>query len=98
MRWQKKIAAERDSIQSSVKQASINSPLSFGKADPYIEIVNLLFLVPEQQIDRSEEHTSELQSHSDLVCRLLLEKKKISSSQTARRSRSMRSSNLSAGS
>src|SRR5438034_6872690 len=28
-------------------------------------------------VERSEEHTSELQSHSDLVCRLLLEKKKI---------------------
>src|SRR5206468_6438980 len=28
------------------------------------------------QIIRSEEHTSELQSRSDLVCRLLLEKKK----------------------
>src|SRR5438034_6350703 len=28
---------------------------------------------------RSEEHTSELQSHSDLVCRLLLEKKKTAS-------------------
>src|SRR5260370_32628036 len=28
-------------------------------------------------IDRSEEHTSELQSHLNLVCRLLLEKKKI---------------------
>src|SRR5260221_6069543 len=28
------------------------------------------------QLMRSEEHTSELQSHSDLVCRLLLEKKK----------------------
>src|SRR5260221_6503628 len=27
--------------------------------------------------ERSEEHTSELQSHSDLVCRLLLEKNKI---------------------
>src|SRR5260221_14655745 len=27
---------------------------------------------------RSEEHTSELQSHSDIVCRLLLEKKKLS--------------------
>src|SRR4029077_21294778 len=27
--------------------------------------------------DRSEEHTSELQSHLNLVCRLLLEKKKI---------------------
>src|SRR5438132_13543303 len=30
----------------------------------------------DKSIDRSEEHTSELQSHSDLVCRLLLEKKK----------------------
>src|SRR5260370_11121492 len=29
--------------------------------------------------DRSEEHTSELQSHLNLVCRLLLEKKKKSS-------------------
>src|SRR5438034_4697660 len=29
-----------------------------------------------QALERSEEHTSELQSHSDLVCRLLLEKKK----------------------
>src|SRR5438034_3036255 len=28
------------------------------------------------ETNRSEEHTSELQSHSDLVCRLLLEKKK----------------------
>src|SRR2546430_4032851 len=27
-------------------------------------------------VDRSEEHTSELQSQSNLVCRLLLEKKK----------------------
>src|SRR5438034_2412421 len=27
------------------------------------------FLVPEAGVDRSEEHTSELQSHSDLVCR-----------------------------
>src|SRR5690349_22585539 len=33
---------------------------------------------PEDSIggDRSEEHTSELQSRRDLVCRLLLEKKK----------------------
>src|SRR5438034_6544300 len=29
-----------------------------------------------ERLPRSEEHTSELQSHSDLVCRLLLEKKK----------------------
>src|SRR5438132_9134110 len=32
--------------------------------------------VPDRVVARSEEHTSELQSHSDLVCRLLLEKKK----------------------
>src|SRR5438034_2963355 len=30
----------------------------------------------QDTLNRSEEHTSELQSHSDLVCRLLLEKKK----------------------
>src|SRR5438034_3012147 len=36
------------------------------------------FVVPDNGpvAYRSEEHTSELQSHSDLVCRLLLEKKK----------------------
>src|SRR5215211_9477775 len=33
-------------------------------------------LSPRIWQQRSEEHTSELQSHSDLVCRLLLEKKK----------------------
>src|SRR5260221_6370842 len=33
------------------------------------------FALPDLR-GRSEEHTSELQSHSDLVCRLLLEKKK----------------------
>src|SRR5260221_3867807 len=32
-----------------------------------------------RRIIRSEEHTSELQSHSDLVCRLLLDKKKAAS-------------------
>src|SRR5438034_6921456 len=34
---------------------------------------------------RSEEHTSELQSHSDLVCRLLLEKKKKNRRKTNKR-------------
>src|SRR2546430_6860515 len=38
------------------------------------EIVELRHEVMPQ--DRSEEHTSELQSQSNLVCRLLLEKKK----------------------
>src|SRR5688572_32555352 len=34
---------------------------------------------PVKPFSRSEEHTSELQSQSNLVCRLLLEKKKINS-------------------
>src|SRR5260370_15128512 len=39
-------------------------------------------LLPERMLqvfeaDRSEEHTSELQSHLNLVCRLLLEKKNV---------------------
>src|SRR2546428_10364783 len=39
--------------------------------------LDLLFLYPMLALlTRSEEHTSELQSRSDLVCRLLLEKKK----------------------
>src|SRR2546422_2431656 len=32
--------------------------------------------LPQRRIERSEEHTSELQSRLHLVCRLLLEKKK----------------------
>src|SRR5438477_8097310 len=40
-----------------------------------------------EQFERSEEHTSELQSHVNLVCRLLLEKKKNKTSSTARCSR-----------
>src|SRR5437867_10364839 len=53
--------------------------LGRGLDDPNVRLVR------DQQIDvgageprhRSEEHTSELQSPYDLVCRLLLEKKKI---------------------
>src|SRR5438034_3992922 len=41
-----------------------------------LELVAESHLHPGQTPIRSEEHTSELQSHSDLVCRLLLEKKK----------------------
>src|SRR2546421_5959439 len=38
--------------------------------------------IPRKLLSRSEEHTSELQSRSDLVCRLLLEKKKNTQPQT----------------
>src|SRR2546430_8369444 len=39
-------------------------------------------VLPQQPEPRSEEHTSELQSQSNLVCRLLLEKKKIHNNNT----------------
>src|SRR5437868_13054320 len=39
--------------------------------------------LPAQKAQRSEEHTSELQSRFDLVCRLLLEKKKKISNENA---------------
>src|SRR5947207_8402459 len=38
---------------------------------------NMEIAIARGGVARSEEHTSELQSHSDLVCRLLLEKKKV---------------------
>src|SRR5260370_10336440 len=38
--------------------------------------IQLFFRIRLQKKERSEEHTSELQSHLNLVCRLLLEKKK----------------------
>src|SRR2546430_13591977 len=49
-----------------------------GATDRMRKFFNLL-LIGKQ--GRSEEHTSELQSQSNLVCRLLLEKKKIQATQ-----------------
>src|SRR5438477_7237015 len=53
-----------------------------GAVEPLQDVVEQLAvafagLVDLENIGRSEEHTSELQSHVNLVCRLLLEKKKI---------------------
>src|SRR5688572_32586014 len=46
-------------------------PVHPGRADPQLAV-----LTADPLPRRSEEHTSELQSQSNLVCRLLLEKKK----------------------
>src|SRR5260370_22690937 len=50
-------------------------------APSYVTAIRVPALIPRAErisegITRSEEHTSELQSHLNLVCRLLLEKKK----------------------
>src|SRR5438034_4085651 len=44
--------------------------------DAFVDRYRRLIFAAIRHYARSEEHTSELQSHSDLVCRLLLEKKK----------------------
>src|SRR5438034_6482824 len=53
--------------------------IAHGLEDEHLRRGPALFLLRRRVHgvgQRSEEHTSELQSHSDLVCRLLLEKKK----------------------
>src|SRR5258706_876569 len=49
-------------------------PISFQSSLPVFK--SRQFKVPHGGLNRSEEHTSELQSLTNLVCRLLLEKKK----------------------
>src|SRR5688572_32725628 len=51
---------------------------NFDEAFASLALLNILV----QKVTRSEEHTSELQSQSNLVCRLLLEKKNDPSSST----------------
>src|SRR5260370_26068238 len=52
-------------------------PASFASITTQAEAPSENWLaLPAGQFSRSEEHTSELQSHLNLVCRLLLEKKK----------------------
>src|SRR5690606_41068524 len=49
---------------------------AFAGADPLEVTRSLVEIVRAERPQRSEEHTSELQSRENLVCRLLLEKKK----------------------
>src|SRR5690349_23680901 len=53
-----------------------NEPLLLGLVIYNIILVEVISLPMLLTAARSEEHTSELQSRRDLVCRLLLEKKK----------------------
>src|SRR5438034_4357849 len=57
-----RLVREEGELASAFEAAQSEALKAFGAGEVYVE-------------KRSEEHTSELQSHSDLVCRLLLEKK-----------------------
>src|SRR5438067_10718674 len=56
-------------------EADVSPPLAWSGAPPGTVSFALIVDDPDAPA-RSEEHTSELQSRFDLVCRLLLEKKK----------------------
>src|SRR5438552_14076604 len=60
--------------------------LSSGKEDNLAEIRSKIRFIKGSITDRSEEHTSELQSPDHLVCRLLLEKKNDSQKHSTERS------------
>src|SRR2546430_12689553 len=72
----------------------INPSLYKPAYDPVKDFapVSQVAVAPNMLVVRSEEHTSELQSQSNLVCRLLLEKKKTGDARTDRNSTRLNSS------
>src|SRR5437773_9677927 len=69
------LATMRHALELGINWIDTAAVYGLGHSE---EVVGRLLreLQPGERPVRSEEHTSELQSHHDLVCRLLLEKKK----------------------
>src|SRR5476649_1873218 len=65
-----------DTATTEIYTLSLHDALPISLANTALGDDAYPLLAPARNLERSEEHTSELQSHSDLVCRLLLEKKK----------------------
>src|SRR5260370_12579627 len=64
-------------ITAAARHAGCHSVANLSRAQEQGAAAGIRFQVGlKQGKERSEEHTSELQSHLNLVCRLLLEKKK----------------------
>ena len=65
-------------LTSTVSNAGGLGVLGLGSLEPGVmhDLIAQTRKLTRRAFGRSEEHTSELQSRSDLVCRLLLEKKK----------------------
>src|SRR5499427_10758953 len=69
-----------DTATTEIYTLSLHDALPIWSSH-WMALASIVYLVERECAarrggERSEEHTSELQSHSDLVCRLLLEKKK----------------------
>src|SRR5204862_8198746 len=68
----------KDTATTEIYTLSLHDalPISLGTPAPTVELPpEDIVIAPDGKEWRSEEHTSELQSRRDLVCRLLLEKK-----------------------
>src|SRR5260370_17933803 len=63
----------RNGVHSQRQHVKVRSKTTLDHAVRQASVLDVLALTVDT---RSEEHTSELQSHLNLVCRLLLEKKK----------------------
>src|SRR5256886_6791730 len=74
------ISMRSTSLRSRVGTAGLNAPPQGTPSTTSRKASNSC----SPHNDRSEEHTSELQSQSNLVCRLLLEKKKTTQEYTSR--------------
>src|SRR6202051_5407413 len=67
-----------DTATTEICTLSLHDALPISQGDRGINARGTpLAFMPRKPLERSEEHTSELQSHEHLVCRLLLEKKKM---------------------
>src|SRR5438874_7436334 len=73
---------DRTRIAAPIDGVVIGKPVEVGElvgpaTGPVLQLADFASIVVETDVPeaRSEEHTSELQSRRDLVCRLLLEKK-----------------------
>src|SRR2546428_275662 len=71
-----RVAARLDTLQQGTALALFDEVASTGGQGAAAPAAELEWARLLERRARSEEHTSELQSRSDLVCRLLLEKKK----------------------
>src|SRR5205085_12572394 len=60
----------------SVEEVLVGDPAAVRRPGRLLRAAGRVRVVEARRLERSEEHTSELQSQSNLVCRLLLEKKK----------------------
>src|SRR5260370_26046456 len=69
------MAANQGALAEKINETLKPSFTEYGLTLDSFVVENLSLPDELQKVLRSEEHTSELQSHLNLVCRLLLEKK-----------------------